>query len=133
MKSSAEICCYTILQSQLLVTILGGQRMLEGPLVLFDRSVCNVVICLRILGNTFNRSSSLSSFRGTPSTRAIYIKNEPFSLYALSTSSIRISVFSLIYFKQATSFSSLSLLRNRTITSPDCANLYSEGARLLFR
>ena len=133
MKSSAKICYYTVLQSQLLVTILGGQRMPKGPPILFDRSVYNVAICLRISSNTFNRSSSLSSFKGTPLTRAIYIKNEPFSSYMLSTSSTRIFVFSLIYFKQATSFSSLSLLRNRTITSPDRADLYLEGARLLFK
>jgi hypothetical protein len=107
--------------------------MPEGPPVLFDRSVCNVAICLRISGNTFNRSSSLSSFRGTPSIRAVYIKNEPFSSYMLSILGIGISVFSLMYFKQATSFSSLSLLRNGTITLPDRADLYSEGARLLFR
>ena len=107
--------------------------MLKGPLILFNRSVYNVAICLRISSNTFNRSSSLSSFKGTPSTRAIYIKNKPFSLYALSTSSTKIFVFSLIYFKQATSFSSLSLLQNRIITLPDYANLYLKGARLLFK
>jgi hypothetical protein len=73
--------------------------MPEGPPVLFDRSVYNVVICLRMLGSTFNRSSSLRFYRRTPSTRAVYIKNEPFSLYTSSTSGTGISVFSLMYFK----------------------------------
>jgi hypothetical protein len=52
-----------------------------------------------MLSNTFNRSSSLKSCKRMPLTCAIYIKNKPFSLYALSTSGIRIFVFSLIYFK----------------------------------